>query len=84
MQKKIYVVYREGSMIDQICPSGLQSFTLEISHWMMLHDQIDQLKLVAIRDINWEQSVLYHVEDSRHTQYIQIKNWKSFAQAWLY
>ena len=48
-KKKIYVVYGEGSMIDHICPSGLQSFTLEISHWMMLHDQIDQLKLVAIK-----------------------------------
>ena len=63
--------------------NGCQNFMLEISCWTILHDQIDQLKLVAIRDINWEQSVLYHVEDSRHTQNIQIKNWKSFAPGWL-
>ena len=35
-------------------------------------------------DSNWEQSKLYHVEDSRHTQNIHIKCWKPFAPAWLY
>ena len=35
------------------------------------------------RDTNWEQSMLYHVGDSQHTQNIQIKCWKSFAPAWL-
>ena len=29
--------------------SGLQSFVLEISHWAMLHGQVDQLKLIAIK-----------------------------------
>ena len=29
--------------------SGLQSFVLEISHWTMLHGQVDQLKLTAIQ-----------------------------------
>ena len=29
--------------------SGLQSFVLEISHWTMLHSQVDQLKLIVIK-----------------------------------
>ena len=29
--------------------SGLRSFVPEISHWMMLHCQEDQLKLIAIK-----------------------------------
>ena len=53
--------------------SGLQSFVLEISHWTMLHGQVDQLKLQwSNQDINWEQSTLYHVGDSWQTQNIQI------------
>ena len=28
---------------------GLWSFVLEISHWMMLHGQADQLKLIEIK-----------------------------------
>ena len=28
---------------------GLRSFMLEISHQMMLHSQVDQLKLIAIK-----------------------------------
>ena len=52
--------------------SGLWSFLLEISRWTMLHGQEDPLKLIAIRDINWEQSMFYHVGESRHTQNIQV------------
>ena len=59
--------------------SGLRSFVLEISRWMMLHSQVDQW---PNWDINWEQSELYHVGD-RHTQNIQIKRWRSFAPPWL-
>ena len=29
--------------------SSLQCFVLEISRWMMLHSQVDQLKLIAIK-----------------------------------
>ena len=29
--------------------SGLQSFMLEISHWMLIHSQVDQFKLTAIK-----------------------------------
>ena len=32
--------------------SGLWSFMLEISRWMMLHSQVDQLKLIAINQDN--------------------------------
>ena len=38
-----FVQYGEGAM------SGLLSFVLEISHWAMLHDWVDQLKLIAIK-----------------------------------
>ena len=53
--------------------SGLRSFVLEISPWMMLHIRGDQLRLIAIKpDINWEQSMLYHLGESQHTENIQI------------
>ena len=42
--------------------SGLQSFVLEISHWVILYSR-GQLKLIAM---------FYHVGDSQHTQNIQI------------
>ena len=29
--------------------SGLRNFMLKISHWMMLHGRVDQLKLVVIK-----------------------------------
>ena len=29
--------------------SGLQSFIVEISHWMMLHIWVDQLKFIVIK-----------------------------------
>ena len=51
--------------------SGFWSFVLEISRWMMLLSQEDQLKQ-SNRDINWEQSRLYNARDSQHTQNIQI------------
>ena len=63
--------------------SDLQSFVLEISRWKMLHGHVDQLKLIAIKSRHWEQSMLYHVGDSWHTQNIQMKCLKSFAPAWL-
>ena len=36
----------------ELVKSGFWSFMLEISHWMMLHGQVDQWNW----DINWEQS----------------------------
>ena len=62
--------------------SGLRSFVLEISCWMMLHGREDQLKLIGIKLRHWEQSTLYHAGDRWHTQNIQIEHWK-FAPAWL-
>ena len=44
--KRIYAVYGEGAMTDQTC---LQSFVLEISHWMMFHGGVDQLKLTETK-----------------------------------
>ena len=52
--------------------SGLQSFVLEISCWTMLHGQVDQLKLIAIKSRHWEQSTLYQAGGGWHTQNIQI------------
>ena len=53
--------------------SGLRSCVLEISCWMVLHSQGDQLKLRVInRDSNWEQSELCHTGDSWCTRNIQI------------
>ena len=63
----------EDAVTDRMCQSGLQSFTLAISLWMMLHSRVEQLKLIVIKsikniqNINWEQSTLYHVGDSWHT-----------------
>ena len=34
-KKKACAVYREGAVTDRMCQSNLQSFLLEISHWMM-------------------------------------------------
>ena len=47
--KKICAVYGEGAVTDQTCKSGLRSFVLEISCWMILHGRVDQLKLIAIK-----------------------------------
>ena len=52
---------------------GLWSFVLEISCQTMLQGRVDQLKLILIKwNINWEQSTLYHMEDSWYTQNSQI------------
>ena len=57
-QKAICAVYGEGAVTDRMCPSGLWSCVLKVSHCTMLHSQIGQLKLIAINwDINWEQSM---------------------------
>ena len=48
MHKKICAAYGEGAVTERV-KSGLQSFVLEISQWMMLHDWEDQLKLIAIK-----------------------------------
>ena len=61
--------------------SVLRNFVLEISHWTLLHGQVDQLKLIKLR--HWKQSTLYHAGNSQHIQNIQIKCWKLFAQALL-
>ena len=75
MRKKICVVYGESTMIEHV-KSGLQSVMVEISHWTVLQS-------IDIDSDQIEQSTLYHVGDSQHTQIIQIKHWESFAPAWL-
>jgi len=39
----------EGAVTDEHVKSGLQNFMLEIFLWTMLHSQVDQLKLIAIK-----------------------------------
>ena len=51
MQKrKRFVQYLEKVMrLIKLVKGGLRSFMLEISHWMMLHGWVDQLKLTVIK-----------------------------------
>ena len=82
VQKKICAVNEEGAVTMDCVKSGLWSSMLEISHWPMLHNWSDELKLIVIKlNINWEQSTLYQAGDGWHTQNIQIKHWESFAPA---
>ena len=70
--KKIFVQCMEKLLwLIECVKSSLQSFMVEISPWMMLHGQADQLKLKAIKYRHWGQSTLYHMVDSQHTQNIQ-------------
>ena len=46
LKKKISAVYREGNVIEHI-QSGMWSFVLEVSCWMMPHSQVDQFKLIS-------------------------------------
>ena len=72
-QKKICAVYGEGAVIDRTYQDGLWSFKLEISRWTILHGHVTSSSLQrSNQDINWEQSMLYHMGDIRHTQNIQI------------
>ena len=66
--------------------SGLWSSILEMSVWTMLHGQVDQLKLIAIKSRHREQSTLYHGGENRHTQNIQISSywWKGKMRLLLY
>ena len=36
-------MYAEGAVTEQTCQMQLQSLVLEISHWVTLHGQVDQL-----------------------------------------
>ena len=70
--KKISAVYGEGGVTECI-KSGLRSFVLEISCWMMDAPQLgrpvevnsDQIKLLIEKN-------QYHTGDSQHTKNIQI------------
>ena len=44
MQKRFVQCIEKVLWLIEHDKSGLQSFVLEISHWMMLHSQVDQLK----------------------------------------
>ena len=81
-KQKICSVYEDHAVTNQMCQKWWH-LILDISHWAMLQGQADILKLLEIRDINWDQSTLYHTVDSRSTENIQIKCWKSFTPAGL-
>ena len=51
MQKQICTVYGKGAMSDRMCQKWFTKkfHAGEISHWMMLQGQVDQLKLIAIK-----------------------------------
>ena len=68
MQKKICAVYGEGAMIGQPCQKWFSKFhAVRISHWTILHDGVEQLRLVVIKLRHWEQSTLYYVGGSQYT-----------------
>ena len=74
MQVNIYTVYGEGVMTDRTCQKCFVKFCAgDFSCCTMLHGQVEQLKLIAIKSRHyWEESTLYHAGDSWHTQNIQI------------
>ena len=49
MHKMIYAVYGEGAVTDPMCQKWFAKFCVEISHWMLLHGWVDQLKLIGIK-----------------------------------
>ena len=56
MQKKICAVYGEGAVIDWTCQKWFTKIRMEITNlymeiflWMMLHSQVEQLKLMEIK-----------------------------------
>ena len=49
IQKKIVQCVEKMLWLIEHVKSGLQSFVLEISCWMMLHGLIDQLKLIVTK-----------------------------------
>ena len=48
-KKKICAVNEEGAVTMDCVKSGLCSSMLEISHWPMLHNWPDELKLTVIK-----------------------------------
>ena len=78
-------MYGEGAVTDQTCQKWFVKFragdfSLDDAPWSGRPVEVDSDQ---IETLIWEQSMLYHVRGSRHTQNIQIKRWKSFAPAWL-
>ena len=52
--------------------SGLRTLMLDISLWTVLHGQVDQLKLIAVKSRHWEQSMLYTMWEISNILNIQI------------
>ena len=46
---KICAVCGEGAVTASMCLKWCASFKLQISHWMMLHGRVDQVKLIVIK-----------------------------------
>ena len=60
IQKKRFVQCVEKVLwLIKCVKSGLWSFVLEISRWMMLQGWVNQLKLIAVKSRHWEQSMLH-------------------------
>ena len=47
--KKICAVCGKVLWLIELVKGGLRTFVLETSRWTMLHDQVDQLKLIVIK-----------------------------------
>ena len=62
---------QEGAVTDQKCQKCFVKFVLEISHWMMLYHQVDQLKLIVIKSRHWWRKInaipcLRYLKDSKY------------------
>ena len=56
-KRKKFMQYKKVLWLIECVKSGLINFVLEISHWMILHGGVDQLKLTAIKSIHCLRSV---------------------------
>ena len=71
-QKKICAVYEEGAVTDRTCKSGLRSFVLEISRWMMLYGWSRPVEVVSAQTGTLRTINIHHLWGSWHTKNIHI------------
>ena len=74
-QKKIFAVYGEGAVTDQMCQKWFVKFraggfSLEDAPRSGRHAEVDRGQIKTLTENN----TLFHAGDSRHTQNIQINN----------
>ena len=84
MQKQICAMYGEGAMTGLTGQKWFvkfhaRDFSLDDTPWSSRPVEVDRDQIETLIENNHSN----HARDSQHTQSIQIKCLKSFAQAWL-